>query len=662
MNLLAELRQRFAVALESLEPGTAELADMVLPSQDGKFGDYQANCAMPLGKQLKQPPREVAQQLIDKLDLGEICEAPEIAGPGFINLTVRDAWLIGQLQSLVRDEQLGITPVTEPKTYVVDYSSPNVAKPMHVGHIRSTVIGAALCRVLKQLGHKVISDNHIGDWGTQFGMIIYGYKHFVDEDALAQAIVPELSRLYKLVSQLVDYHATRSKKIPELEQQIEDVAAQVEEKRAATNVDDDKLRKKAEKKLRQTEGQLAGLRGDLKDLQHKLATVDEDPTLSRLATEHPDIGAAVLAETAALHAGDPTNKALWERFLPACLEELNETYDRLRVTFDYTLGESFYHDQLPGVIESLEGAGLITESDGAKCIFLEGHEAPLIAQKQDGAFLYATTDLATVQYRVENWHPDVTLYVVDKRQSLHFEQLFETVRLWSHQSPQLRGVDLVHVSFGTVLGADGKPYKTRSGSAVGLTGLLDEAVERALRIVSENDDSREQPLLTDKDRQQVAKHIGIGAIKYADLAHNRTSDYVFSYDKMLAMSGNTATYMQYSYARVRSIFTKGDVDLSLLRSSETALSIELPHERALALALLQFSEALTRVASDYRPNHLTAYLFELASRYSSFFENCPVLKADSEALKQSRLLLCDLTARVIARGLELLGIETVERM
>ncbi len=657
MNLLAELRERFAVALESLEPGTAELAEMVLPSQDGKFGDYQANCAMPLGKQLKQPPREIAQQLIDKLDVGDICEAPEIAGPGFINLTVRDDWLIGQLQSSVRDEHLGITPVAERKTYVVDYSSPNVAKPMHVGHIRSTVIGAALCRVLKQLGHKVISDNHIGDWGTQFGMIIYGYKHFVDEDALAQAIVPELSRLYKLVSQLVDYHATRTKKIPELEQQIADVSARVEEMRGAAHVDDDKQRKKAEKKLRQTEGQLAGLRGDLKELQQKLATVDESPALSQLAADHPDIGAAVLAETAALHAGDPTNTALWQRFLPACLDELNETYDRLGVTFDYTLGESFYHPQLPGVIESLEGAGLITESDGAKCIFLEGHEAPLIAQKQDGAFLYATTDLATVQYRVENWQPDVTLYVVDKRQSLHFEQLFETVKLWSKLNQQLRDVELVHVSFGTVLGEDGKPYKTRSGSAVGLTGLLDEAVDRA-RAIADN-----SPMLTtDEERQQVAERIGIGAIKYADLSHNRTSDYVFSYDKMLAMNGNTAAYMQNSYARVRSIFGKADVDPAQLRASDAQITLDSPAERALGLAILQFPEALDRVVADYRPNQLATYLFELAGRYSEFYESCPVLKADSEALKNSRLLLCDLTARVIARGLELLGIETVERM
>lgn len=653
MNLLAELRQRFAVALEALEPGTANLADMVLPSQEGKFGDYQANCAMPLGKRLKQQPREVAQQLIDKLDLGAMCEPPEIAGPGFINLKINDQWLTDQLQSIVTDEtNLGVMPVAEPRNYVVDYSSPNVAKPMHVGHIRSTVIGAALCRVLKQLGHNVISDNHIGDWGTQFGMIIYGYKHFVDEAALKQAMVPELSRLYKLVSQLVDYHATLSKAIPETEQKIVEVAARLEDMHDATELEDDKQRKKAEKKLRQTEGQLATLRSELDGLRKKIAALDEDPKLSKLAAEHPEIGKAVLAETAALHAGDPTNNELWNQFLPACLAEIDETYERLGVTFDHTLGESFYHDQLAGVVQSLEERGLVKESDGAKCVFLEGHNAPFIVQKQDGAFLYATTDLATVKYRMEQWQPDAILYVVDKRQSLHFEQLFETLRLWG-----VTDVELQHVSFGTVMGEDGKPYKTRSGSAVGLTGLLDEAVERA-RAIADN-----SPMLnTEEERQQVAERIGIGAIKYADLSHNRTSDYVFSYDKMLAMSGNTAAYMQNSYARVRSIFGKADIDPATLRHADATIALDSPAERALGLAILQFSEALERVIADYRPNQLASYLFELAGRYSEFYEHCPVLKAENENLKHSRLLLCDLTARVIDRGLELLGIETVERM
>ena len=668
MNLLAELRQRFSVALESLEPGTAELGDMVLPSKDAKHGDYQANCAMPLGKRLKQPPREIAQQLVDRLDLSDLCEAPEIAGPGFINLRVKGDWLTSQLQTVVSDPspegstQLGVTPVAEPRTYILDYSSPNVAKPMHVGHIRSTVIGAALYRVLKQLGHQVISDNHIGDWGTQFGMIIYGYKNFRDEAALAEAMVPELTRLYKLVSQLVDYHATRQKKIPAIEQQIVEVAARLEEMHDATELEHDKERKKAAKKLRQTEGQLVESRKTLDALRKTVALVDDDPKLADLAAAHETIGSAVLAETAALHAGNAENNALWNKFLPACLAEIDATYERLGVTFDHALGESFYHDRLAGIVEDLTVCELVKESDGAKCVFLEGHKAPFIVQKQDGAFLYATTDLATVQYRMEEWKPDAIIYVVDHRQSLHFEQLFTTLQLWAKTNNTLEGIELQHVSFGTVLGEDGKPYKTRSGSAVGLTGLLDEAVERAHKIVCDNDDARDEPQLSTDERQQVAQRIGIGAIKYADLAHNRTSDYVFSYDKMLAMNGNTATYMQYSYARVRSIFGKGEVDLEQLRTGGATLCLVAPQERALGLALAQFSEALSRVAADYRPNHLTTYLFDLASKYSSFFENCPVLKADDTATRDSRLLLCDLTARTLARGLELLGIETVERM
>jgi arginyl-tRNA synthetase len=365
----------------------------------------------------------------------------------------------------------------------------------------------------------------------------------------------------------------------------------------------------------------------------------------------------VLAETAALHAGDKTNRGLWERFLPACLEANDRIYRRLHVTFDHTLGESFYEDRLADVVADLTKRGLVKESDGAKCVFIDGIDAPFIVQKKDGAFLYATTDLATIQYRVETWSPDAILYVVDHRQSLHFEQLFATARKWGFDK-----IELTHISFGTVLGEDGKPYKTRSGTAVGLDGLLDEAVERALAIVSANDDAREKPLLSDSERKQVAERVGIGAIKYADLSHNRTSDYVFSYDKMLAMQGNTAAYMQYSYARVSSIFAKGGVDVTELRRRSDALKFVQPAERTLALSLLQFSEALERVAGDYRPNHLTAYLFDLASKYSSFFENCPVLKADTDKTRTSRLLLCDLTARTIAHGLRLLGIEVVERM
>jgi arginyl-tRNA synthetase len=318
------------------------------------------------------------------------------------------------------------------------------------------------------------------------------------------------------------------------------------------------------------------------------------------------------------------------------------------------------------VVKDLVDKDLARESDGAICVFVEGQPAPMIVQKQDGAFLYATTDLATIQYRMSQWRPDAILYVVDHRQSLHFDQLFAVARLWGYKK-----VELQHIAFGTVLGEDGRPFKTREGTAVGLVSLLDEAVERAYKIVCENDDARPEPLLSEAERRTVAERIGIGAIKYADLAHNRTSDYVFSYDKMLAMTGNTAAYMQYSYARVKSIFEKAQVSgvgFQVSGNTDTrhltpdTFLLTSPPERALALALLQFSEALDRVAADYRPNHLNAYLFELASRYSDFFEHCPVIKAETDGLRNSRLALCDLTARTLERGLNLLGIETVERM
>lgn len=657
MNILGLLRSRFAAALANLDREAVSLAAMVLPSQDPKFGDYQANCAMPFAKRLGRPPRDVAAEIVQRLDIGDICERPEIAGPGFINLRLRNDWLAGQL-ALASDDlnRLGIEQVAQARTFVLDYSAPNVAKPMHVGHIRSTVIGDCLYRVLRFLGHRTISDNHIGDWGTQFGMIIYGYKHFRDVEAYRARPVAELSRLYRLVNQLVEYHAILSEELPALEQRIanqENALARAANTRAADKKEEQKLAKQR----RQGESRLEELHLLRSELRKKLASVESDSELAALAKEHPHIGTAVLEETARLHEGDRFNRSLWQEFLAPCLEDIEATYERLGVSFNHTLGESFYHDRLPGVVADLLKKGIAEESEGAICVFLEGHRAPFIIRKSDGAYLYATTDLATIQYRMEEFRPDAILYVVDHRQSLHFEQLFATARAWSYKN-----VELAHISFGTVLGEDGKPFKTRSGSTVGLMGLLDEAVERAFEIVCRNDDERAEPLLSEQERRQVAERIGIGAIKYADLAHNRTSDYVFSYDKMLAMNGNTAAYMQYSYARVKSIFAKGDVFIDALRHGAAEFILSRPPERALALQLLQFAEALHRVAEDYRPNYLTAYLFELASRYSEFFEQCPVLRAETEALRQSRLLLCDLTARTIEQGLALLGIDVVERM
>ena len=340
-------------------------------------------------------------------------------------------------------------------------------------------------------------------------------------------------------------------------------------------------------------------------------------------------------------------------------------YNRLDVHFDHTLGESFYEDRLAAVVDELLAKGIAQQSEGAICIFFTDQDAPMLVRKQDGAFLYATTDLATIRYRMETWRPDAVLYVVDHRQSLHFQQLFAAAKRWGYDK-----IEFQHISFGTVLGEDGRPFKTRSGDTVGLESLLDEAVRRAAEIVSANDDAKpDGPEISPQKRAEIAEGVGIAALKYADLSQNRTSDYVFSYDKMLAMNGNTATYMQYAYARVRSIFAKGNFDAEALRVSDAAINLTPPEkkaereaERALALELLRFAEALDLTAADYRPNQLTAYLFELANRYSTFFEHCHVLRAESESLRQSRLLLCDLTARTIQKGLELLGIKVVEKM
>jgi len=661
MNVLALLRDRFAPALTSLGVDAVEIPNllgMLLPSQDAKFGDYQANFAMSLGKKLGKPPREIAQQLVAAVDLTDLCNAPEVAGPGFINLRLKDGWIVEQLAAALGDEaRIGVAPAAQPRTIIVDYSSPNVAKPMHVGHIRSTVIGDALHRILKFLGHNTISDNHLGDWGTQFGMIIYGYKHFLDAAALQAKPVDELSRLYRLVHSLVEYYETKHEKIPSLKVKIAEAEQRVARLDAQAAPTDPKELKKAAKQLEQAKQSLAELLTERTGLETKLEATEADPKLGPLLAPHATIARDVLLETAALHGGDPINVELWRKILPYGMAEIEVIYQRLGITFDHTLGESFYQDRLRGVVKSLVDKGLARESEGAICVFLAGQPAPMIVQKKDGAFLYATTDLATIQYRMSEWKPDAILYVVDHRQSLHFDQLFAVAKLWG-----CAGVEFQHIAFGTVLGDDGKPFKTRSGTNVGLASLLDEAVERAFKIVSENDDARPAPLLSAADRQTVAERIGIGAIKYADLAHNRTSDYVFSYDKMLAMTGNTAAYMQYSYARVKSIFEKAGVSRSSIINQQSSILLGSPHERALALALLQFSEALDRVVADYRPNHLTSYLFELASRYSEFFENCPVIKAETDALRTSRLALCDLTARTLHRGLQLLGIETVERM
>jgi len=552
------------------------------------------------------------------------------------------------------DDRLGVVQVQRPKTYVVDYSSPNVAKPMHVGHIRSTVIGDAICRLLRFVGHRVIGDNHLGDWGTQFGMVIYGFKHFLDQAEYAQNPVGELGRLYKQVNRLVEYADNKDKRQAEFQAKVVQCQADLADGQSVVgNAADRKLGKS----MQRLEQQLTNAIDQLETVAKSIRQVEADPALSGLARSHPNIRQAVLAETAKLHAGDEENLRLWTEFMHVCREDLQRIYGRLNIRFDYEYGESFYHDRLAAVVDRLVEEGLAVESDGAVCIFVDGFETPLLIRKKDGAFLYATSDLAAIDYRLTTWQADGILYVVDHRQSDHFEKLFAAARMRG-----CTGVQLHHVGFGTVTDEHGKPYKTRSGDTVGLEGLLDEAVGRAYAVVCSNDDAKPSGReLTDEQREQIADVIGHAAIKYADLSHNRTSDYVFNIDKMVAMQGNTATYMQYSYARSQSILAKANVDICDLRKSGK-ITITNSHERELALELLRFEEALYETALDYRPNRLTEYMFGLASKFAKFYEQCPVLKAEHQGVGESRLLLCDLTGRTIKQGLAILGIGVVERM
>ena len=632
------LRSLFRAALERLSADgvvgiTAEelpgLVDQVRETADPKFGDYSGTMAMALAKRAGLKPRDVAVEIIRRLDVGDLFEMPvEPVGPGFINLRVRQDALARAVVAAVRDPRMGVAPVATPETIVIDFGGPNVAKPMHVGHIRSTVIGDALAKILKFRGHHTITDNHLGDWGTQFGMILWGWKHCRDDARFAADPTAELGRLYRLVRKVAD--------------------AKPEE-------------------------------------------LARDPEAAALAARYPDTGREVLVETAKLHEGDPENRALWEQFMPFCRAEIDRIFSRLHVSFDHALGESFFQPMLAGVVAELmaDPAVRARESRGAIGIFLNGEDAPpFLIRKADGAFLYATTDLATLKWRMEHWKPDRILYVVDSRQGPHFEQLFATAKLWGCGDRQrIDGVELAHVAFGTVLGEDGKPFKTRAGDTVGLESLLDEGVERAGRMQHAGDktqsaDGRPQHAgdktqqagdtiqhvdtegrvgMDAAEQRHVAEIVGMGAIKYADLSQNRTTDYVFSFDKMLQLTGNTAAYMQYAVARVEGIFSKGGVDCVALRQSVEGVSLSTPQERALALELVRFGEALEDVEIDYRPNVLTAWLYELAGCYSSFYDALPVLKAEGDE-RNSRLAVCDLTGRILRQGLELLGIGTVEKM
>ena len=616
MNVLQRLRDAFLIATpEGGDP--VAFAAAVRPSSDAKFGDYQANGCMALAKSRQANPRDLAGEVARKVDLTPLAGSPEIAGPGFLNIRLLDDWLANTLGSLLNDETLGILRPLKPKTVVIDYSSPNVAKPMHVGHLRSTVIGESLARIIGALGHQVIRDNHLGDWGSQFGMILWGWKNHRDERTYATDPVGELARLYRLAQSEIkpsDHYGEAIGKISSLRGQ--------------------------------------GKTAEADALFAKLCPGESEEAVTRAVQKGRDVADAARSETLKLHQGDGENRLLWARFMPHCLEALRSMYERLGTRFDVELGESFYDPMLADVVKELEEKGLAVQSEGATVVFSEGFKAPFIVRKRDGAFNYATTDLATIRYRAERWNPDQVLYVVDHRQGDHFKQLFKVAKRWGYDK-----ADLEHVAFGTILGADRKPYKTRAGDVIGLESLLDEGVAEARKVVDEISSE-----LDDAERRNVAEAVGLGAIKYADLSQNRLSDYVFDWKKMLAMNGNTGAYLQYAFARIQSIFRKGGLTPEAIRARKPPILLTHPAERALAVRLLRLPETLELAASELKPNILTDYLFDLANAFSTFFEECPVLKAESPERRDSRLALGDLTARTLKFGLSLLGIRVIDRM
>ena len=570
MSLQSTLQTRLAEAL--CRAGIDEGLAVVTPSANPRFGDYQTNAAMVAAKVLHKNPRTVAAELLSQLATEDLCEIPQIAGAGFINFKIRDSVLGEALQGIQQDERLGVSTVQEPRRIVIDFSSPNVAKPMHVGHIRSTILGDSLARIARHLGHLVITDNHIGDWGTQFGKVIYGWKQFLNREALEKAPISEMVRLYREVNAL-----------------------------------------------------------------------EEDD---------PSIRDSVRGELVKLQQGDPENLAIWEQAVAYSWKEFERLYELLDISFDECLGESFYNDALAKLVDKLLDNGIAELSEGAVCIFFRDDatlvEKPCLIRKSDGGFLYATTDLATLEYREKRWKPDAVWYVTGAPQKLHFEQIFAAARRLGINA------DLSHVAFGSILGEDRKMMKTRSGENIELGGLLREAIDRALVLVAEKN-----PDLSSPEQQDVARVIGIGAVKYADLMQHRMTDYVFSWDKMLSFQGNTAPYLQNAYVRIRSIFRKAAEEGVTITPS--AIVIRDPAERSLALQILQFSEILHAVLEDQRPNLLCLYLYELADHFHRFYEACPILKSEPE-IRGSRLALAEVTSRVLKEGLNLLGISVPVRM
>lgn len=652
MKLIETIRRRFEAAMTGWVDQPAEHSQRVAVARDPRFGDYQANIAMPLEKKLGMKPMEIARQLVERLKIDDLCMPPEILPPGFINLRLKPEMLATNVHATLGDSRLGVRATQVSRRYIIDYSSPNVAKPMHVGHIRSTVIGDALARILRFLGHQVITDNHLGDWGTQFGMVIYGYKHFLDRNAFAAAPVQELSRLYRLVQQIISFQEAQAGR-PAAVDAIERAKTRrkLTEEKAAGN-------KKAEKEIKAAARSVVEAEEALREIDKKIARVDSDPDLRRQAAEHTNLETRAQQETVRLHQGDSENIALWNQFLPLCVDEIEKVYRRLDIVFDFQYGESFYHPMLGPLVDRMMESKLAQESDGALCVFLPGFDAPMLIRKQDGAFLYSTTDLATIEYRMEHFQPDAMLYVVDHRQGEHFAKLFAASRKMGHND-----LELQHISFGTVTGPDGKPFKTRDGSVVGLDYLLDEAVERARQVVCDPERLQKANLnMSESETATIAEVVGLGAIKYADLCHNRTSDYVFDIDQMVQMEGNTSAYIQYSYARTCSILSKANVIPDARWIAKTRVILPEPTERDLAVQLLQFEDALLGCLDGYFPSTLTAYLYSLAKQFAIFFERCPVMRAESDELRASRLLLCHSTGSTLKLGLSLLGIGVVDRM
>jgi arginyl-tRNA synthetase len=561
------LGRKLSQALAALGlPNAGELT----PATDPRFGDYQTNAALILAKQRGENPRELAAKILSRLDVGELTEPPAIAGAGFINFTLRPGAVAEKTAELLRDERLGVAKTTAPRRIVIDFGSPNVAKPMHVGHIRSTVLGDALARIAQFLGHEIIRDNHIGDWGTQFGMVIYGWKNFLDREALQRDPIAELVRIYKEANE----------------------------------------------------------RG----------TAD-------LAVRE-----ACRQELVKLQAGDPENVSIWKQSVDLSMQEFERAYEALDIHYDIQRGESFYNDRLPGVVERLLQSGIAEMSEGAVCVFFrdvpELADKPCIVRKRDGGYNYATTDIATVDYRLKDLKADTVWIVTGAPQILHFKEIFEIARREGYKA------DFRHITNGSILGEDRKLMKTRSGENVPLRDLLEEAKVRARRMVEEKN-----PDLSEAEKNEIAEQIGLGAVKYSDLSQYRMTDYVFSWDRMLSLQGNTAPYLQNAYVRIRSIFRK----LGEAASVPPQLVLTEPAEISLAKKVSQFAEVVPQVLNDFRPNILANYLFELANDFHAFYEACPVLKSE-EPTRSSRLALSELTGRVLQKGLELLGIKVPERM